>query len=72
MKKLYCVSDEDYLLLEPYIQIASKGKQEQKWEIHKNTSPAKLNINIADSIQLQQISGIEQKTASRITLGYVT
>lgn len=66
LKKLYCVSDEDYQLLEPYIQIVSKEKTDRKWETAKTAPHAKLNLNMADSIQLQQIPGIGQKTASRI------
>jgi competence ComEA-like helix-hairpin-helix protein len=65
-KKLYCVSDEDYQLLESYIQLASKEKSEQKWESTKALPHAKLNLNNVDSIQLQKIPGIGQKTASRI------
>ena len=64
--KLYCVSDEDYLLLEPYIQITPKEKPEQKWESTKVAPYAKLDLNIIDSIQLRQIPGIGQKTANRI------
>ncbi len=65
-KKLYCVSDEDYQLLEPYIQIASNEKPEQKWESTKALPHVKLNLNDVDSDQLQKIPGIGQKTASRI------
>ncbi len=65
-KKLYCVSDEDYQLLEPYIQIASNEKPEQKWESTKALPHVKLNLNDVDSVQLQKIPGIGQKTASRI------
>lgn len=65
-KKLYCVSDEDYQLLEPYIQLGSKGKFEQNRESTKAIPHARLNLNNVDSLQLQKIPGIGQKTASRI------
>ena len=65
-KKLYCVTDEDFQLLEPYIQLVSKEKPEQKWESAKTIPHAKLNLNNLDSIQLQNIPGIGNKTASRI------
>lgn len=66
LKKLYCISDEDYQLLEPYIEISHGRQTENKWEAPKAISHAKLNLNYVDSIQLQKIPGIGQKTASRI------
>ena len=65
-KKLYCVSDEDYQLLEPYIEISSGGKIDKRREDITTFSYTKLNLNMVDSIQLQKIPGIGQKTASRI------
>jgi competence ComEA-like helix-hairpin-helix protein len=65
LKKLYCVTEEDYKLLEPYIHITLQ----QKEGIPKEAKPilnVKQELNATDSIQLQKIPGIGIKTASRI------
>ena len=66
LKKLYCVNEEDYQVLEPYIELSFKEKAEQKWENKKILPSTKLDINSLDSIELQKIPGIGLKTASRI------
>jgi competence ComEA-like helix-hairpin-helix protein len=67
-KKLYCVSEEIYELLEPYIQLASSEKKFEKRE--NSNSPQKytrkLDLNEADSVDLLAVSGIGSKVASQI------
>ena len=67
-KKLYCVSEETYSILEPYIQISSS---EKKLEKHETPNLAvkytnKLGLNEVDSIDLLKIPGIGEKTAAQI------
>ena len=66
LKKLYCISDDDYQLLEPYIDIHSVQTSKPETVKVKNYQHAQLDINTVDSIELQKIPGIGQKTASRI------
>jgi competence ComEA-like helix-hairpin-helix protein len=67
-KKLYCVSEETYQLLEPYIHISSSKKENERQEKPNLAvkSIPKLELNEADSIDLLKISGIGAKIASQI------
>jgi competence ComEA-like helix-hairpin-helix protein len=65
-KKLYCVSEEDYRLLEAYIEISLGRKTGKKEETTTTVSYTKQNINTINNIQIQKISSIEQKIAQRI------
>jgi len=67
-KKLYCVSDETYSILEPYIQISHSEKNYEKRE-NPNPTPKythKLELNEVDSIDLLKVPGIGEKVASQI------
>jgi len=66
LKKLYCISDDDYQLLEPYIEIHSAQTSKPETTKAKSFSYTQLELNTTDSIELQKIPGIGQKTASRI------
>jgi len=66
LKKLYCVSDDDYQVLEPYIEIHTAQTPKPEITKTKSFSHAQIDINTVDSVDLQKIPGIGQKTASRI------
>ena len=66
LKKLYCVSDDDYQVLEPYIEIYSAQTSKPTTTRTTSFSYVQLDINTVDSVELQKIPGIGQKTASRI------
>ena len=67
-QKMYCVSEETYCVLEPYIRISAAEKAYEKWE---NPNPApkythKLELNEADSIDLLKVPWIGESVASQI------
>jgi len=71
-KKLYCVSEGTYSILEPYIHILSPEKQEEKRE-EKRGNPNlalrhthKLELNEVDSFDLLKVPGIGAKIAAQI------
>ncbi len=66
LKKIYCITEDDYHILEKYIQIASKQRHETKKEKPDFQNIPKLELNTTDSFDLQRIPGIGQKTASQI------
>jgi len=66
LKKIYCITEEDYQILENHINITPKQKQEQKKEETILQHFYKIELNSADSLDLQKIYGIGQKTASQI------
>jgi len=66
IKKIYCITEEDYQILENYILITSEQTQETKKEKIKEQTLYKIELNTADSIDLQKIAGVGQKIASQI------
>jgi competence ComEA-like helix-hairpin-helix protein len=66
LKKIYCITEEDYQTLEPYIRITPKEKWQTKERKTELPTFSKIELNKTDSIELQKIPGIGQKTASRI------
>ena len=69
-QKMYCVSEETYSILEPYIHISAAEKKQEKWE-NPNSAVKytnKLELNEVDSFDLVKVPGIGEKTASRIIL----
>ena len=67
VKKMYCIQPELYSSLEPYIQIpeiASPIIEHQ--QLTNNHQPLFLELNSADSIQLDQLKGIGFSFARRI------
>ena len=74
LKRIYSISEEQYLLLEPYIQITKKHSAKFS-ENTKSIKPAYSNLktqvplielNSADSLTLLKIRGIGPSFASRI------
>jgi len=81
LKKIYTISDEDYKILEPYIQVKQQKKKFNKRERKKNefSKPSKqvkkynkpdssftIELNSSDSIQLLKLRGIGPVFAGRI------
>ena len=75
VRKMYSISAEQYLKLEPYIRIAkttSQEKENRKVSLFnsdpekKNTKRVMIEINSADSAMLTEIRGIGPAFASRI------
>lgn len=64
VQKMYVISPETYAKLEPYIQIPPT-QFEQKSPATK-ASKARIELNTADSLALDQVSGIGPAFASRI------
>lgn len=63
LKKMYCIREEQYLSLEPYIVIASENKPSAAFVESKvvAATPAKITmveLNTADSVQLTTLKGI--------------
>jgi competence ComEA-like helix-hairpin-helix protein len=64
VKKMYVISPETYAKLEPYIQIPPT-QFEQKFPTTK-ASKVRIELNTADSLALDQVSGIGPAFANRI------
>jgi len=67
-QKMYCVSEETYGILAPYIHISIVEKKKEKWENSNFTVKYtnKLELNEMDSIDLLKIPGIGEKIAAQI------
>ncbi|MBI9037330.1 MAG: helix-hairpin-helix domain-containing protein [Bacteroidales bacterium] len=80
LKKIYTISDEDYKILEPYIQVKQQkkkfnNKEKKKTEFSKPSKKEKkykpdssftIELNSSDSIQLLKLKGIGPVFAGRI------
>lgn len=67
-KKMYCISETTYEILEPYIIIPTKKQrinESKKFILNKLSLPS-IELNTADSFDLMKIPGIGIKTANRI------
>ena len=66
--KMYCITAETYSILEPYIQIASSEKKNEKPKepVLMERMTHRFELNAVDSADLLLITGIGEKTASRI------
>ena len=64
VKKMYVISPETYAKLEPYIQIAPPQFEQKITPI--KASKVRIELNTADSLALDQVSGIGPAFASRI------
>ncbi len=68
LKKLFVISEEFYLHIEPYISIQS-AQREKSPPLFSNRQPETVDmvdINLADSATLDNLPGISPKLASRI------
>jgi competence ComEA-like helix-hairpin-helix protein len=61
---MYVISPETYAKLEPYIQIAPPQFEQKNTPI--KASKVRIELNTADSLALDQVSGIGPAFASRI------
>jgi DNA uptake protein ComE-like DNA-binding protein len=75
LKKIYSISEKQYSMLEPFIKIGNidvlSGKMTVKTNykstgIPKNTLRPIIELNVADSLELESIRGIGPAFASRI------
>ncbi|MGV3507828.1 MAG: helix-hairpin-helix domain-containing protein [Sphingobacteriaceae bacterium] len=71
LKKIYSIKEDDYIRLEPFIQIperVDRYKSDFKDDYPKKAKPALviIDINTADSIELERLNGIGPAFASRI------
>lgn len=67
VKKLYCINDDIYILLEPYIIIPKTDSiyTEKKHE-DKTTKEIIIDINLADTTEFKKLRGIGKTFANRI------
>ena len=70
LKKIYSISKENYLKLEPYIKIPEIPRRENNYAASPVEKPLKvatiIELNAADSAKLETIRGIGPAFASRI------
>jgi len=67
VKKMYCIKENEYKILEPYIEIPENKEKKEftktaKFEKNKNI----VELNSADSIELTTLKGIGSSFANRI------
>lgn len=64
-KKIYCISDDEYLTLEPYINIPTTNASNQTYQksVKNNTN---VELNSADTTELKTLKGIGSAYAKRI------
>jgi DNA uptake protein ComE-like DNA-binding protein len=65
-RKIYCVSEENFRMLEPYMHITVQQTAQNKPTAGKQQPFFQVELNTADSIALIAIRGIGAKTAHRI------
>ncbi len=66
-KKMYCISSEEYNILEPYITIPEKTNNQQPIKYETKVKPLFIvEINTADTNDLQEVKGIGYSFARRI------
>ena len=66
-KKMYCISDEEYVILEPFIEIKiSKPTYEKYTPKKEETKPLLVDINTASAEELMEIKGIGPYFSDRI------
>ena len=67
VKKLFFIGDEEYNLLEPYIEIPSKSHTPQpQASTTRQEQLTAIEINTADTLDLMQLKGIGRVYANRI------
>ena len=69
MKKMYCISEEQYNRIEPYINIPEKSTEHHYDTIKKYERKTVLvDIGIADTVELTNLRGIGPSFARRISV----
>src|SRR5436190_7819548 len=67
LKKMYVISEKDYVRLEPYIKIEEEPTEASKYSEKKFSVPAiHVDIGTADTIELLSVKGIGQSRARGI------
>ena len=66
VKKIYSISDEIYVRLEPWIDLPEESYQQEPTFQKKEQEPLLIEINTADSAELTKLYGIGPAFASRI------
>lgn len=75
LKKIYSITPEQYKLLEPYIRISDVGLERKEVSVHtglklvstsETSTMLLIELNSADSLKLESVSGIGPVFASRI------
>ena len=67
-KKMFCISSEEYNILEPYITIPEKANNQQPIKYETKVKPLFIvEINAADTFDLQEVKGIGSSYARRIS-----
>ncbi|MDR1792156.1 MAG: helix-hairpin-helix domain-containing protein [Bacteroidales bacterium] len=69
LKKIYCINEENYTVLEPYIHLSSNVSASVSTNYRERTTAIatqKVELNTADSLDLLKIPGIGSKTAAKI------
>lgn len=70
LQKIYSIKEQDYAMLEPYIEIPTQGYSRNKPLFEKRATDYKtikiIELNTADSISLESLNGIGPAFASRI------
>jgi competence protein ComEA len=68
LKKMYCISESEYEVLEPYIQIADNDKPitKEKKSITSKKNTEIIELNSADTTELKKLEGIGSSFAKRI------
>lgn len=67
-KKMYCISEKEYAVLEPYIEIKISQNTNQAYDVHKKEAKtiALVEINSASADELMAINGIGPYFADKI------
>ena len=73
LKKIYSITDKDYIRLEPYIRIGNlpskynkEGLNQQNHLESKKSLNVKISLNTADTTQLKSLNGIGSVLSNRI------
>lgn len=66
LKKLYCISQNEYEILEPYIQISSQRFENSPFKEYKKTQTVILEVNTATEEDLEKLKGIGQYLSKSI------
>lgn len=70
LKKIYGLSEDEYLILEPFITLPEYGNKQDEYKIYDKIKPklppVVVEINTADSAELMRLNGIGASFSRRI------